>query len=103
MEASQELELMRNIDFDVDTTTNNEQLEKTRLSIAKSESVRKKNKTQRNRKKGLKVRNEFLALTPKLYFSLFSGASGSTKDYAITAGSERITFFPRAFECASTR
>lgn len=71
MEVSQELELMRNTDFDIDTTTKNEELEKTRQSIAKRESARKKNKTQRNRKKGLKVRNECLALTPKLKFSLF--------------------------------
>lgn len=73
MEVSQELALLGSIDFDVDTTGNKEECEKMRLSIAKSESDRNQNKTQKNRKKRMKVRTEFLAhrLTPKLFLSYF--------------------------------
>lgn len=60
MDASQELALFRNIDFDITTTTSNEVTEKTRLHIAKSVSEKRQFKTQQNRKKKLKVRNAFV-------------------------------------------
>lgn len=56
MEASQELALFKDVDFG----EVNEESEKTRLSIAKGGLAERQTKTQKNRKKKLKVWNRFV-------------------------------------------
>lgn len=51
MDASEELALIRNIDFEVASTPATEKAERTQLSTANTESA----KTQKNRKKKLQV------------------------------------------------